>query len=829
MEPVGRNRPCPCGSGKRYKECHGLVRSALREPALVPLPATDVQGGLDDAARLLDVGHINAAEAIARNALVANPQHAQALRLVGRSEYERGRPEEAVRLLLAAARAIPATTLPSSEQYRIWADLNFMLTQALFGLDGAFAAAKRAERARWLASLPDLQRDAAPVVSVVIVAGEDSLRLRAAVASVYAQTYRNLELVVVHSAANYAGSERIADMLAGCPFPYVLVGHGSAGEAESLNAGVRASSGEFVNALFADDEFAQERIRSFVETVANRGGAWGFGDVDLVEGEPMSGDKKAQATLALWRELLARVPNLDTVGYALIQLDCVVVTAANLFFSRDLFNRLGGFRALPHAHLWDFCLRAVWLEEPRFVASQLLRHRVTSAALRSSRKEFEASQVAMFGEFYERACDEQAVAPNVYAPCVHHWRAHFLKAPFLTGHVLMLGLDRVEAILGLLQQRSAEQRSRKLAPGINLVGFAFAEFGLGESLRALAHACAAGGIPFIVRDVDQQLNTRQADHRLTPYLADEMRHRCSLYCVNPDLMISVHGLLAAALAAGGYGIGFWYWELDRIPQQWKDALARLDEIWVATEFVAAAVRGATSKPVVKIAPPIEVHLSRRYARSDFALPDDCFLFLFSFDYNSFPKRKNPDGAIAAFRRAFSNRRDVGLVLKSINGKHHVERFAEMRDLVGDDDRIVLLDAFLTRDEVLGLQSVADAFVSLHRSEGLGLGLAESMYQGKPVIGTRYSGNLEFMNDENSCLVDCELVPVGKGEYLYDDERFHWAQPDVDQAADCMRRLVDDTDFRQRIARNGQQAIRTRFTPAATAALIRERLGTLGLI
>ena len=286
---------------------------------------------------------------------------------------------------------------------------------------------------------------------------------------------------------------------------------------------------------------------------------------------------------------------------------------------------------------------------------------------------------------------------------------------------------------------------------------------------------------------------------------------------------------SAALAAGGYRVGFWYWELDRIPQGWKDALASLDEIWVATEFVAAAVRGATSKPVVKIAPPIEVRLSRRYARSDFALPENRFLFLFSFDYNSYPKRKNPDGAIAAFRRAFGNRRDVGLVLKSINGKHHAERFAEMRDLVGADDRIVVLDAFLTRDEVLGLQSVADAFVSLHRSEGLGLGLAESMYQGKPVIGTRYSGNLEFMNDQNSCLVDCELVPVGKGEYHYDDERFHWAQPDVDQGAHCMRRLVDDADFRQRIARNGQQTIRTRFTPAATAALIRERLGTLGLL
>jgi glycosyltransferase involved in cell wall biosynthesis len=168
-------------------------------------------------------------------------------------------------------------------------------------------------------------------------------------------------------------------------------------------------------------------------------------------------------------------------------------------------------------------------------------------------------------------------------------------------------------------------------------------------------------------------------------------------------------------------------------------------------------------------------------------------------------------------------------MKSINGKHHVERLAEMRERVRGDERIVLLDDFLTRDQVSGLQSVVDAFVSLHRSEGLGLGLAESMYQGKPVIGTRYSGNLEFMTDDNSCLVDCELVPVGSGEYLYDDERFRWAQPDVDQAADCMRRLVDDAEFRARIARAGQDAIRTRFTRAATAALIRRRLEQLGCV
>jgi glycosyltransferase involved in cell wall biosynthesis len=153
----------------------------------------------------------------------------------------------------------------------------------------------------------------------------------------------------------------------------------------------------------------------------------------------------------------------------------------------------------------------------------------------------------------------------------------------------------------------------------------------------------------------------------------------------------------------------------------------------------------------------------------------------------------------------------------------------LQDLIGDDDRITIMDGFLNRDQVSGLESVVDAFVSLHRSEGLGLGLAESMFLGKPVIGTAYSGNLAFMDSENSCLVDYELVPVRKGEYLYDDSRFRWAEPDLEQAAYCMRRLADDAEFRNRIAQRGQQSIRERFTPAATAALMRKRLGELGLI
>jgi glycosyltransferase involved in cell wall biosynthesis len=169
------------------------------------------------------------------------------------------------------------------------------------------------------------------------------------------------------------------------------------------------------------------------------------------------------------------------------------------------------------------------------------------------------------------------------------------------------------------------------------------------------------------------------------------------------------------------------------------------------------------------------------------------------------------------------------VIKSINGGHRPERVRALEELIMGDDRIMIKDDFLNRDQVSGLESVVDAFVSLHRGEGLGLGLAESMYLGKPVIGTAYSGNLEFMNRENSCLVDYELIPVAKGDYLYDDERFKWADPDIEHAAHYMSRVADDAEFRNRIAARGQSDVRSRFTPAATATLLRRRLLELGLI
>jgi glycosyltransferase involved in cell wall biosynthesis len=827
MGAPGRNSPCPCGSGKRYKDCHGALSDAGQSLALAV--DRDEPPALREARIWLNAGDIAGAEASAGAVLRTQPNQPDALRILAACHYERGSPDRALEILLRAARALPSFALTSPQQLAVWSDLDFMFTQSLAGLDRVLAARRHDEYRAWLTSLRSASTHAEPRVTVVVVVPGPAEPAYAALASVFRQTYRNLDVIVIHSQPK--AREAINRALEPCPFPCEMLTVAEWSLPALVNIGVRAAAGSFVNVLRAEHRFADSRIATLVSEVADRGLAWGFSGVEFVDGDDRPVLKGTNARVDNARNQLDSIPESDTVGYALIHQEFVAVTESNLFVSRSLFDGLGGFREMTPTFAWDFALRALWSSEPAYVPTPELRYPGAGEDIATiGNPDREAAEIAMFTEYYAAASGDGPAPPNRFAPSMQHWGMHFLKAPFHVGHVLAFSLDRLDRLGASIAERAMSQRARSLTSGVNLVGFPYGEFGLGESLRAIAKACSAGNIPFVVRDVDLRIRARQADRMLAAHVVDDLRHRCSLFCMNPDMLKPVRNLLATSASAGGYNIGYWYWELEHLPREWDDAIGRVDEIWVATDFVADAVRRSTSKPVHKIPPPIDVTLSRPYQRSEFGLPADVYMFLFSFDFNSFAKRKNPEGAIAAFRRAFGlERRDVALVVKTINGTNRPEKLSEMHDLVGGDARIILVDEFFSREQVFGLQSVVDAFVSLHRSEGFGLGLAESMYLGKPVIATAYSGNLEFMDRDNSCLVDYELVPVRKGEYLFDDDRFRWADPDIDQAAHWMRRLVDDVAFRTRIAERGQRDIRGRFTRETTAALIRERLRELDLL
>ena len=177
-------------------------------------------------------------------------------------------------------------------------------------------------------------------------------------------------------------------------------------------------------------------------------------------------------------------------------------------------------------------------------------------------------------------------------------------------------------------------------------------------------------------------------------------------------------------------------------------------------------------------------------RAALGLPEDRFVFLFVYDFLSTVERKNPLGLIDAYTRAFGPDDGTALVLKSINGEKHLEQLEQVRAAAAGRPDVFVLDEYLSPTHHSALLGHCDAYVSLHRSEGFGLDMAAAMGLGKPVIATRYSGNLEFMDDATSYLVDYELEPIGPGCEPYPADS-RWASPRLDHAAELMRRVVID--------------------------------------
>jgi glycosyltransferase involved in cell wall biosynthesis len=341
-------------------------------------------------------------------------------------------------------------------------------------------------------------------------------------------------------------------------------------------------------------------------------------------------------------------------------------------------------------------------------------------------------------------------------------------------------------------------------PRANVVGYLLGEFGVAEAARSLIGAARRSGIDLAMVNIEAPHTAREQDLRLAGSVASAAPHPINIFCVNADQTELVLDALGPRVVAGRYNVGLWFWELSRFPSVWQPSVDRLDEIWVASEFVRESIAAVTDKPVRTIGLAVDATPSRAYRRDEFGLTDRDFVFLFTFDFGSFMARKNPMAVVEAFRAAFPvGDERVALLLKSTNGDRNRDGPRALRAVIAGDTRITLMDRFLSRDEIFGLESVADAYVSLHRSEGFGLGLAESMSLGKPVIGTAYSGNMEFMHGGNSCLVGYRLVDVKPGEYPYADGQV-WAEPDLEQASYYMRRLVADPGFSADLGRRARE-------------------------
>ena len=212
------------------------------------------------------------------------------------------------------------------------------------------------------------------------------------------------------------------------------------------------------------------------------------------------------------------------------------------------------------------------------------------------------------------------------------------------------------------------------------------------------------------------------------------------------------------------------WELPGAPREWAPWLERMDEIWVPTGFVQKAFEPIYDGPIQIMPHCVDVDITYEYGRAHFGMDHDRFYFLFSFDYFSMPARRNPLGVLRAFQLAFpTGDEKVGLVIKSTSVKNQHPRIkAIIAKAAVEDAQIVILDRVMSRDEVLSLIRQSDLFVSLHRSEGFGLGMAEAMACGNIVIATDYSGSTDFISEQTGFPVAYSRRALRFQEYMNAD-------------------------------------------------------------
>jgi glycosyltransferase involved in cell wall biosynthesis len=361
--------------------------------------------------------------------------------------------------------------------------------------------------------------------------------------------------------------------------------------------------------------------------------------------------------------------------------------------------------------------------------------------------------------------------------------------------------------------------------GVGVTGYFSDESGWGAAGRGYVRALQHLHVPIAIHDVSALTTNRSHDRSLVASEAP-IDTDVNLICVDAGQHFALLSEIGESFFQDHYNIGAWAWELPRFPEAWYNRFAYYDEIWVGTSFIASALAPVAPVPVVRIPPVIRASTGFRFrGRRRLNARDNEFLFAFVFDVHSHLARKNPHAAIAAFRAAFSPSDNVRLVLKSVNAAADRDGYAALRKLAGDA-RVDFIDGYWSAQEVNDLMAACDGYVSLHRSEGTGLTIAQAMALGKPVIATDWSGNTDFADASNSFPVAYELTTLAQNVGPYRSGET-WAEPDIDHAASLMRHVVSHPTTCAQRGAAAMSTLQRGYSEEAIARLVRARLDYIG--
>ena len=358
--------------------------------------------------------------------------------------------------------------------------------------------------------------------------------------------------------------------------------------------------------------------------------------------------------------------------------------------------------------------------------------------------------------------------------------------------------------------------------GVNLMGDIRAETGLGQSMRTVARLLEIGKVPFLVRQIDVPGDMEHMERHWDSFVEEANRYGINLVHINNSIWQQSYNQIPVSDLNGRYNIAYWLWELEDFPDEWLPCIETVDEIWTPAEFISAGIRKKTDKPVMTMPYGMELDMQDLLGREYFKLPQDKFLFLVMYDFLSISERKNPQGVIKAYKKAFSaENQNVGLVIKVNHLGNKGELESLKKELEGYPNVYFITDN-LSRKEVESLIAAVDVLVSLHRAEGFGLPLAEAMYLGTALIATNWSAPTEFMNEESACLVDYELITLTEDIGPYHKGN-RWADADIEQTAEYMKKLAEDKEYYENKMRSGSAYIREALNPEKMAQKMESRI------
>jgi len=366
--------------------------------------------------------------------------------------------------------------------------------------------------------------------------------------------------------------------------------------------------------------------------------------------------------------------------------------------------------------------------------------------------------------------------------------------------------------------------------GVNIFGYLDTDSGVGESARGIVRAFQNVDIPISIINIEQPWLKRD-NKEFSQYFTKKCNYPINIVCVNADQVEHiVDNQLSNDLSKNKYNIGYWYWESDIFPDRYKNAFRYFDEIWVASEYVKKSLKKISPIPIFVIPPllikeDIEIFDLFDYKKHGLKIGFEDFVFLNIFDSASFWERKNPFGLIKSFKKAFHNKAKIKLIIKTTE-IHKSKIYPRLLKEINNSRNIFLLDKYLPKSEINKLENQVNCYISLHRSEGLGIPLIESMILKKPVIATNFGGNVDFMSSDFSFPVRFQLEKLEHPIGPY-PKNSSWAIPDINHAATIMKFVYEKQKEANKIAEKGSQKIIRFYSPEKIGELIKSRLLEFG--